>query len=362
MTGSPPRKDQHPRSPLLALTMGDPAGIGLEITLEIRRKAAAGEGAASYAVVLYADPGAVSLYANRAGEADPTVVISDIAEARELWPARLPVVPVATAAPIEPGRPDVANAPAVIAAIEAATSAVVGGEAAAVVTNPLAKSVLQAAGFPHPGHTEFLAELAVRLAGGRSYRPVMMLAADELRVVPLTVHVPLAAVPRFLKPELIVETVEILDTALVRDFGLASGRRPRIAVAGLNPHAGENGTLGREEQQVIAPALSGLRERGYDVTGPHSADTLFHEAARSGYDAVLAMYHDQGLIPIKTLAFDRAVNVTLGLPFIRTSPDHGTAFDIAGKGLASASSLAHALELAARLSSNRARSPARRGA
>src|SRR5690606_15290864 len=172
------------------------------------------------------------------------------------------------------------------------------------------------AGFAHPGHTEFLAELASRLVGNGPWRPVMLLASDELRVVPLTIHIPLAEVPKTLSPELIIETARILNDALVRDFGLGSERRPRIAVTGLNPHAGEAGSMGTEEQTIIAPAIETLRQQGLDVTGPHPADTLFHAEARARYDAAIAMYHGQALIPIKTLAFDRAVNVTLGLPFV----------------------------------------------
>jgi 4-hydroxythreonine-4-phosphate dehydrogenase len=338
--------------PLLALTMGDPAGIGPELALKVWRATADG-GSSGYALVLYGDPAAVRAHAAACGEQDPTATVAGPEDARAVWPARLPVIPVAAASPVTPGRPEAANAAAVIGAIEAATAAVVQGKAAAVVTNPIAKSVLKAAGFKHPGHTEFLGELAGRFFGNGPYRPLMMLAADELRVVPLTVHIPLAAVPRAITAQGIADAVTTLDAALVRDFGLGLQGRPRIAVAGLNPHAGESGMLGREEQDVIAPALARLRGRGYAVTGPHSADTLFHAAARSSYDAVLAMYHDQALIPIKTLAFDRAVNVTLGLPFIRTSPDHGTAFDIAGKGIANPSSLMAALALAARLAANR---------
>jgi 4-hydroxythreonine-4-phosphate dehydrogenase len=219
------------------------------------------------------------------------------------------------------------------------------------VTNPIAKSVLYAAGFAHPGHTEFLAALGERHAPGRRFHPVMMLAAPELRIVPLTVHIPLAEVPRAISRGLIFETVRTTWDALRRDFAIA---QPRIAVTGLNPHAGEGGAIGAEERQVIAPAILELQSEGLTVTGPHPADTLFHAAARRGYDAVIAMYHDQALIPVKTLAFDTAVNVTLGLPFVRTSPDHGTAFDIAGQGRASPESLIAALKLAHDIAARRA--------
>lgn len=340
--------------PLLALTMGEPAGVGLELTLKIWHAARLAPSPQPYALLLYADPAAVAAYAQRAGLPDPCATVEHPSEAIGIWPARLPVLPVPLARTVEPGRPDPANAAAVITSIEQATAAVVGGQAAALVTNPIAKSVLYGAGFAYPGHTEFLAELATRFTGRGPWRPVMLLASDELRVVPLTVHIPLAAVPSTLSQELIIETTRILETTLLRDFALGGSARPCIAIAGLNPHAGEGGTMGTEESRIIAPAIAALKSHGLNVTGPHSADTLFHAEARAGYDAVVAMYHDQALIPIKTLAFDRAVNVTIGLPFVRTSPDHGTAFDIAGTGRASPSSLAAALTLAARMAANRA--------
>jgi 4-hydroxythreonine-4-phosphate dehydrogenase len=308
--------------------------------------------------VLYGDPEAVALYAGRLGLADPTQTVDTPRDALTLWPSRLPVKPIPLLRPVEPGRADAANAPSVIGAIEQATEAVARGQAAALVTNPIAKRVLRESGFAYPGHTEFLAALADRLVPGGPHRAVMMLVSRELRVVPLTIHIPLAAVPGAVTRERIIETARIVEVALTRDFGVGKDdqdrRRARIAVAGLNPHAGEGGTLGTEDRDTIAPAIAALCAEGLDVTGPNSADTLFHAAARARYDAVIAMYHDQALIPIKTLAFESAVNVTLGLPFIRTSPDHGTAFDLAGKGRASARSLEEALVLAAALSANRA--------
>jgi 4-hydroxythreonine-4-phosphate dehydrogenase len=225
------------------------------------------------------------------------------------------------------------------------------GHASAVVTNPIAKAVLYSVGFAHSGHTEFLAVLAKRHRPGRDWFPVMMLACDVLRVVPLTVHIPLAAVPGELTHERIFTTARIVHEALRRDFAVA---RPRIAVAGLNPHAGEGGTIGREDAEIIGPAISELQAEGMAITGPVSADSLFHAAARARYDAAIAMYHDQALIPIKTLAFETGVNATLGLPFVRTSPDHGTAFDIAGSGNASPSSLIAALHLAQAMTRRRA--------
>jgi 4-hydroxythreonine-4-phosphate dehydrogenase len=244
-----------------------------------------------------------------------------------------------------PGKPSSANAAAVTEAIEIAAKAAMAGEAAALVTAPIHKAVLAGAGFAYPGHTEFLAALT----GAR--RGVMMLASDKLKVVPLVIHVPLARVPGLITMAGIVETGEIILAALARDFGIAN---PRLAVAGLNPHAGEDGVLGGEEEAVITPAVSALKAKGHRVTGPHSADTLFHDEARKNYDTVLTMYHDQGLIPIKTLSFWDGVNVTLGLPIVRTSPDHGTAFDIAGTGKADARSMIAAIKMAAELADRRA--------
>jgi 4-hydroxythreonine-4-phosphate dehydrogenase len=220
------------------------------------------------------------------------------------------------------------------------------GIAAAVVTNPVAKNVLYHSGFTEPGHTEYLAKLAEE-ASGSAFHPVMMLWSPELAVVPVTIHLPLRAVFERLTTELIARTGRIVARDLVERFGLA---HPRLAVAGLNPHAGEEGALGEEDRDLVAPAIDQLRAEGIDVRGPIPADSMFHRAARAAYDVALAMYHDQALIPIKTLAFDHAVNVTLGLPFVRTSPDHGTAFDIAGSGRADPSSLIAAIRLAGRLS------------
>ena len=343
---------------VLAVTMGEPAGIGLELCLQIWQRASQSRQASRFVPVLYADPTAVAVYARCLGLEDPTRPVATPGQAIALWPSRLPVKPVSLLRPVEPGRPDAANAGAVIGAIEQATEAVVRGQAAALVTNPIAKHVLYESGFRYPGHTEFLAALADRLVPGGPYHPVMMLASRELRVVPVTIHIPLAAVAGAITRELIIETARIVDAALFRDFAigrdLKGRRRARIAVTGLNPHAGEGGMIGTEDRDLIAPAVAALRSEGLDISGPHPADTLFHAAARARYDAVIAMYHDQALIPIKTLAFETGVNVTLGLPFVRTSPDHGTAFEIAGKGRASASSFAEALELAAALTANRA--------
>ncbi len=255
------------------------------------------------------------------------------------------LIPTGARAARVPGNPDAANAPAVIEAIEIAVQACLAGEAAAVVTAPIHKAVLNGAGFGFPGHTEFLAHLT----GVR--RAVMMLASEKLRVVPLTIHMPIADVPAAIDKQAVFDTGEIVLTALRRDFGILN---PRLAVTGLNPHAGEDGMLGAEDLSVIAPAVAALKARGFAVKGPLSADTLFHEEARKTYDAALCMYHDQALIPIKTLSFWDGVNVTLGLPIVRTSPDHGTALDIAGTGRADARSMIAAVKLAAELSDSRA--------
>jgi 4-hydroxythreonine-4-phosphate dehydrogenase len=329
----------------LAVSMGDPAGIGLDIVLSAWRCRH------EYDLPpfgLIADPDAVDQRAQTLGARGIRLaVIAAVDQASEAFADALPIVPVALSVPAEPGRPTSRNAGATISAIERAVDAVAEGRAAAIVTCPIAKSVLYDAGFGHPGHTEFLGALAQRHWPEQPSDPVMMLAAAELRVVPLTVHIPIAAVPAAISTARIIKTGRILAGALRSSFGIPA---PRIAVAGLNPHAGEAGTIGREDIDIIAPAIRALHAEGINSTGPHSADTLFHDAARATYDAVIAMFHDQALIPIKTLAFDRGVNVTLGLPFIRTSPDHGTAFDIAGTGNASPTSFIEALKLAAQMS------------
>ncbi len=331
----------------LALTMGDPAGIGLDITLKAWSER---NRCALPPFVLFGDPDALGARARMLSLDVAFKTVSTPAEGAAGFATHLPVIPIPCAAPVVAGVPDTANAAAVIASIEKAVAAVKRGEASAVVTNPIAKSVLMAEGFPYPGHTEFLGALAEREFSVSGVRPVMLLASSELKVVPLTVHIPLADVPKAITSRSIVATTQILNRSLIEDFGIA---HPRIAVTGLNPHAGEDGKIGHEDERVIAIAIAALREGGMAVTGPHPADTLFHAAARETYDAVLAMYHDQALIPIKTLAFDTGVNVTIGLPFVRTSPDHGTAFSIAGTGEARASSLMEALRLADAMATRR---------
>ena len=269
--------------------------------------------------------------------------------------AALPIAELGLAVTASAGKPDASSAPVAIAAIRKAVADVFSGAAAAVVTNPIAKNVLYRSGFAEPGHTEYLARLAFETTG-IAVRPVMMLWSPELAVVPVTIHLPLRDVFAALSADLIVETGRIAARDLAARFGIA---RPRLAVAGLNPHAGEDGALGEEDRGIVAPAITRLRAEGIDAIGPLPADSMFHERARASYDVALCMYHDQALIPIKTLAFDHAVNVTLGLPFVRTSPDHGTAFDIAGSGRADPASLVAALTLAARLTAAPALAPAK---
>ena len=303
----------------ILITMGEPSGIGPEIALAAFDQLGGQIGA--HPLKLVGDP---AVFPGREASLIPTKAKTDAA----------------------PGKPDSKNAAAVIEAIEIAVNACLAGEAAGMVTAPIHKAVLKQAGFPYPGHTEFLGFLT------KAPRAVMMLASEKLRVVPLTIHTPLSQVPQAITKDAIVETGEIILAALARDFAIAA---PCLAVAGLNPHAGEEGMLGAEERDVIAPAAQLLKDRGHNVIGPLSADTLFHDEARKHYDAVLTMYHDQGLIPIKTLSFWDGVNVTLGLPIVRTSPDHGTAFDIAGKGNADHRSMIAAIRMAAEIADARAR-------
>jgi 4-hydroxythreonine-4-phosphate dehydrogenase len=323
----------------LALTLGDPAGIAPDITLLAWQ---ARDREAVPAFVFVGDPAMLAARADLLGLKVPIEPIARPRDAALRFSKALPVLPLPVAHAVVPGRPDAANAAAVQQSIEQAVSLVHAGEARAVITNPIGKSVLYGAGFNFPGHTEYLASLAAT-RGAPPPHPVMMLVAKELKVVPATIHIPLKDVAGKLSRELIVTTLVTTASGLERYFGL---NRPRLAVTGLNPHAGEDGGLGREEIEIIRPAVEAARHQGLTVTGPHPADTLFHAEARSAYDAVVAMYHDQALIPFKTIAFDHGVNVTLGLPFVRTSPDHGTAFAIAGTGQANPRSLIEALRLA----------------
>ncbi len=311
--------------------MGEPAGIGAEISAAAW---AAGQGGPVFFLIGDAD-----------AVAGPVVRIAAPEEAGAAFPHGLPVLHRPLAARAVPGRLNPANAAAVIASIEAAVGFAKAGRAGAVVTNPIQKSVLTAAGFKHPGHTEFLHELAPEAA-----QPVMLLASEQLRVVPVTIHEPLARAIARLTSQMIIDAAVITAAGLRRDFGIAA---PRLAIAGLNPHAGEAGTMGDEDAAIVAPAVAALRAMGIDATGPLPPDTMFTALARPRMDCAICLYHDQALIPIKTLDMDGGVNVTLGLSIIRTSPDHGTALDIAGRGIASPNSLIAALRLAARLAAHR---------
>ena len=333
----------------LALTLGEPAGIGPDLAVAVWRRRAELDLPRFY---LIADPDFIRRRAERLNLEVPIATVTPAAAAAA-FPSALPVVDLDVAVSAEPGRPDRSSAPAAIASLRRAVADVLSGAAAAVVTSPVAKNVLYSWGFAEPGQTEFLATLAQETTG-KWQRPVMMLWSPELAVVPVTIHLPLREIFAHLSTELVIETGRIVARDLAGRFRIP---RPRLAVAGLNPHAGEEGTLGEEDRAIVAPAVARLKADGIDVRGPLPADSLFHQRARASYDAALCMYHDQALIPIKTLAFDHAVNVTLGLPFVRTSPDHGTAFDIAGTGTADATSLVAALRLAARLAMADKRAP-----
>jgi len=325
----------------LALTMGEPAGIGGEVTLGawLRRDDA------MPCFFVIDDAARLQSLAARLGLRVPVEAIASPEEASATFPTALPVLDRPLGLDVLPGKPTSAAADAVRRSIETAVALVQQGRAGAVVTNPIHKEVLYAAGFTFPGHTEFLAALA-----GIATPPVMMLLCPELRVVPVTIHVSLADALRTLTTESIVVAAEITATALRRDFGI---ERPRVAVAGLNPHAGEGGAMGTEEQTIIQPAVAALQANGIEAAGPFPPDTMFTPRARKTYDAAICMYHDQALIPIKALDFDGGVNATLGLPFVRTSPDHGTALDIAGTGQAEPGSLMAALRVAAEMTANR---------
>jgi 4-hydroxythreonine-4-phosphate dehydrogenase len=317
----------------LAVTMGEPAGIGGELSLSAWSRCR--EGRRVFFVI--DDAERLTALADRLGLDVPVHEIAQAVEAREVFKTALPVLPVRLHAPVQMGRPDPVNATATLKSIKRGVELALSGQIAGIVTNPIQKKTLQDAGFRHPGHTEYLAELA----GGVDV--AMMLACPELRVVPVTIHLSLAEAVRTLDTSKIVRAGRIAAAGLKSLFGI---ERPRLAVAALNPHAGEQGTMGNEEIRLIAPAVERLRLDGIEAHGPAPADTLFHAAARTRYDAALCMYHDQALIPIKTVDFAGGVNVTLGLPFVRTSPDHGTALDIAGTGRADPTSLIAALSMA----------------
>ncbi len=326
----------------LALTMGDPAGIGGELTLRAWQAWRRGDGC----FVALDDPDRLRRLARDMRLDVPVATVTTVDAVPAMFRDALPVLPVRLVVPAQPGRPDAKNAAAVVASIVRATDLAARGLAGAVVTNPINKAALYDAGFAYPGHTEFLAALT-----GAVGKQIMMLASPALRVVPVTVHASLRRSIEMITTERIVAAARTTEAALRLEFGIAA---PRLAIAGLNPHAGEQGTLGDEETTIIGPAIDELRNAGLNVSGPWPPDTMFTETARARYDVAICMYHDQALIPLKTLDMTHGVNVTLGLPIVRTSPDHGTAYDIAGKGIADPSSLIAALDLAAELAARRA--------
>ncbi len=334
----------QPRIPPLVVTQGDPAGVGPEIILKawLARQ--------QLSLPAFGWIGNPDVLRKLAASLGWTVPMAEVApeDISLRFGDALPVISLPTGGDVAvplPGSPDPASAPSTIDAIRLAVDLVRSGQAGAMVTMPIAKHVLYQSGFSHPGHTEYLASLAAPV-DGPAPPAVMLIWSPMLAVVPVTIHIPLARVPEQLTTDLIVTTGRIVAREYRERFGI---KDPRLALAGLNPHAGENGAMGLEDGAIVAPAIAQLRSEGIDATGPWPADTMFHERARAGYDVALGMYHDQVLIPVKTLAFDDGVNVTLGLPFVRTSPDHGTAFDIAGRGIARIDSTVAALKLAARL-------------
>lgn len=336
--------DAETRKPLV-LTAGDIAGIGPEITIKAWLALSQQTGLI-FAVIA---PIAVLNGAAAALGAPDPIFISDISQAGDVFVKGLPVIDI-DADIVRPGHPSPAAAPAIVGSISQAVSLALNRKADGVVTNPIAKHILYEAGFAHPGHTEFLGKLTEDIPMDGPKGPVMMLSGGGLRVALVTVHMPLAEAARRINQDDIIRNAKVMHSALVRDFNI---EKPRIALTGLNPHAGENGALGQEEIEIINPAAAKLRAQGLDITNAQPADTLFHAEARQGYDAVLAMYHDQGLIPVKTLDFHGGVNITLGLPIVRTSPDHGTAFGIAGQNIARADSLIAAIKSARMIADNR---------
>lgn len=332
--------------PPLAISIGEVAGIGPEIILKCWRLRH------ENALPPFFVVGASSVLHHTAkalGYEIELVRIEDPSQTMDIFPHSLPVLDIDSETDVEAGFPNPSTAPLVVGAIEKAVELILAGKASGLVTAPIQKAVLYEAGFSFPGHTEFLADLC-EIHTGNLQKSVMMLACEELRVVPLTIHTALSQVPAAITKPLITQTAETVLDALKKDFGL---EQPHLAISGLNPHAGEEGGMGREEQDIILPAIQKMQQKGLKVSGPYPADTLFHKAAREKYDAALCMYHDQALIPIKTLDFDGGVNVTLGLPIVRTSPDHGTALDLAGKGQANPTSMINALKMAHMIAQNR---------
>lgn len=327
--------------------MGDPAGVGPEIILKsyLKRR--------EYSLPTFVVYGCPKTLRTRARTLDLECSIKEVASAANsisIFEKEVPIVPIPVAHNCEAGKPNPENANSIIECITLATQAAIKSEVTGIVTNPISKAILRESGFGFSGHTDFLAYLAETNYAKRNFLPVMMLVSQYLRVVPVTIHIPISEIPLKLTPALIEGTIKTTLQGLIDDFGI---RNPRIAVSGLNPHAGEKGTIGREEIDIIKPIIDKLHASGINISGPYSADSLFYPNARKTYDAAVCMYHDQALLPIKTLDFDTSVNVTLGLPFIRTSPDHGTAFEIANLGTASPNSFISALKLAAEISAQR---------
>lgn len=330
-------------APPLALSLGDPAGIGPEITVKAWRVLK--DGVTPFVVI-----GDFQTL-ERAALGASLVRVASLAEGAGLFAGALPVIDLPLTAPVTPGRPSPAHAAMIVRWIETAADLALKGEASGVVTAPIAKAPLYEAGFKFPGHTEFLGELTAQAPMTGERGPVMMLASGDLRTVLVTIHEPYADAPGLLSVERIVHVARVTEQALRRDFGVSA---PRLAVAGLNPHAGEGGRIGREEVDIIAPAVQALRDLGLDVIGPRPADSLFHPDARRTYDAAVCMVHDQALIPVKMLDFWGGTNITLGLPIVRVSPDHGTGFDVAGQGVARPDSLIAAIRTAAKIAARRA--------
>lgn len=337
----------------LALTLGDPAGIGPEIVAKAWRALAGEPASTGHAFMVVGD--LASFNALSPADIAPVRAVADAAEAVRVFGEAIPILDIPLSTPVVPGQPSSLHGPAIIRWIETAVGLALSGAVAGLVTAPIAKASLYEAGFAFPGHTEFLAELTAANVNDGARGPVMMLTAADLRVALVTIHEPLAKVPGLLTIEKIVNAGLVTAQAVRRDFGV---RVPRLVVCGLNPHAGESGSLGREEIEIIGPAVRALQTLGVDATGPLPADSLFHAEARATYDAALCLYHDQALIPVKMLDFWGGVNVTLGLPIVRTSPDHGTGFNIAGKGVARADSLIAAICLASEIGQRRAQGSA----
>ena len=342
------KSDNSTHDVAIAVTMGEPAGIGGEVTL----LAWVNRTDETPPFFVIDDPDRLQALADLTGISSPIQPISHAGEAKAAFAHAVPVLPLNASVPLAPGKPETSYAASVIGSIDMAVDLVSKGTASAVVTNPIHKSTLYEAGFSHPGHTEYLADRA-----DLPHPPVMMLACPELRVVPTTIHLSLSEAIKNLTTAQIVHCTRMTIASLQNDFGIFD---PKVVIAGLNPHAGEDGHLGREEIEIIRPAVDRLVSENFSVSGPYPADTLFHSDARKKYDAVICMHHDQALIPLKTIDFDRGVNVTLGLPYVRTSPDHGTAFDIAGTGQANHASFSAAVGLASRMSINRQETAANR--